>query len=549
MIITHKLKPMDLASRGVPQRVDVMQDDKYSRNLQISLYENGTIWQIPRDVVAVIRYKKSDGTGGNYSELPDGTTAYEISGNVITIALEPKVCADPGLVILAVGLIQNNTEVNTFTIDVVVQPNPGISAEPENPFVVDTSNANATASDMEYGVTAYVKGEKITGTIPVVSEIVKSEPTVAEVHLSGYEITKGQGVASKPSDCSTTKYGTYEITSDGYFVLSGSGTNLAGYCYLTGQTTNAKSIYYYNFSGASTKYYLWTLSDTATGESGDYINVSTTQSEADGKTIIQPSTKIIHMVDRSVFGDATAADVAKGKTFTSTSGLKVTGSLVSSGGIDTSKANASATDILSGKTAYVKGEKVTGTIESKAAATYTPSTANQTISAGKYLSGTQTIKGDANLVSGNIKSGVSIFGVSGTLAASNSGKYAWEKYEVLNYEITKTSIGTTAPSDISSAKYGEYSITSDGYFVLSGSSYVGGYHYITGQSSNAKSIYYELYNPLGNNSYHLWTLSDERIEDTKGRKLGYVVSNISSDYPDDGVQNGYWYVKVTEQGV
>lgn len=51
----------------------------------------------------------------------------------------------------------------------------------------------------------------------------------------------------------------------------------------------------------------------------------------------------------------------------------------------------------------------------KATATYTPSTTNQTISAGTYLTGVQTIKGDANLIAGNIKSGVSIFGVSGTL--------------------------------------------------------------------------------------------------------------------------------------
>lgn len=50
----------------------------------------------------------------------------------------------------------------------------------------------------------------------------------------------------------------------------------------------------------------------------------------------------------------------------------------------------------------------------KAAQTYTPTTADQTIAAGQYLAGAQTIKGDANLVAGNIKSGVTIFGVAGT---------------------------------------------------------------------------------------------------------------------------------------
>lgn len=93
-------------------------------------------------------------------------------------------------------------------------------------------------------------------------------------------------------------------------------------------------------------------------------------------------------------------------------------------GIDTSDATAIASDILSDKTAYAKGQKLIGSILSLDAATITPGIAAQTIAAGKYLAGDQTIAGDANLIAENIKSGVSIFGVSGSLSSPGISPYA-----------------------------------------------------------------------------------------------------------------------------
>ena len=73
---------------------------------------------------------------------------------------------------------------------------------------------------------------------------------------------------------------------------------------------------------------------------------------------------------------------------------------------------------VSSGTAGNSSVSLTASVTTLAAASYTPTTANITIASGAYLTGTQTILGDSNLVAGNIKSGVSIFGVNGSYTGS-----------------------------------------------------------------------------------------------------------------------------------
>ena len=69
---------------------------------------------------------------------------------------------------------------------------------------------------------------------------------------------------------------------------------------------------------------------------------------------------------------------------------------------------------ISSGTAASSSVSLTASVPTKAAATITPGTSNQTIASGTYLTGTQTIQGDADLVSGNIVAGKNIFGVAGS---------------------------------------------------------------------------------------------------------------------------------------
>ena len=105
------------------------------------------------------------------------------------------------------------------------------------------------------------------------------------------------------------------------------------------------------------------------------------------------------------------------------------------------KITATATQAAS----YVTAGTKTGTKQMtvQAAKTWTPGTSNQTLASGRYLTGTQTIKGDANLKAANIVKGVSIFGVTGTAETGGGGSNADLDALIAN---TVTSITSQAAS-------------------------------------------------------------------------------------------------------
>ena len=123
-------------------------------------------------------------------------------------------------------------------------------------------------------------------------------------------------------------------------------------------------------------------------------------------------------------------------------------------GLDTSDATATTSDILVSKTAYANGEKITGIIPELNTQSYTPSTATQLISKEQYIKGDQIILGDSNLIPGNIKAGISIFGVDGTYKGGTAGT---------NIEVMKCS-SMTKTSEVL-AKYGNLvQVSNDGAY-------------------------------------------------------------------------------------
>ena len=131
---------------------------------------------------------------------------------------------------------------------------------------------------------------------------------------------------------------------------------------------------------------------------------------ASGATVTAPAGFYSSSASKSVAsGSATAPATISGTSATVSTG---TNTITLSKTISVTP-TVSAGYVASG-TAGNSSVSLTASVTTKGATTYTPGTSNQTIASGTYLTGAQTISGDANLVAGNIVSGVSIFGVSGS---------------------------------------------------------------------------------------------------------------------------------------
>jgi hypothetical protein len=131
-MITTDIIDIDLASHGAGHVVNAVQNDKYSRNIVVNLYFNGSRFLIPDGTTVVASYNKPDGTGGIYDSMPDESIAWEIDGNSVTVALAPQVLTVAGMVNFSITLIQGKFEISVFSISIHVHPFPSFTAQSED---------------------------------------------------------------------------------------------------------------------------------------------------------------------------------------------------------------------------------------------------------------------------------------------------------------------------------------------------------------------------------------------------------------------------------
>lgn len=125
-------------------------------------------------------------------------------------------------------------------------------------------------------------------------------------------------------------------------------------------------------------------------------------------------------------GDTISADkLLAGITAHDKSGAPITGSCAFD--VDSTDATAAVAEILLGKTAYARGQKLTGTMPNKGSVTLEIATADQeaTIPQGYHDGGGKAVISaaeKAKLIADNIREGVTILGVEGSMSGSEDMK-------------------------------------------------------------------------------------------------------------------------------
>ena len=136
MDVVHKIS-VDFGKEQIPQRISVMQNDS-ARKIEVSLYENGAVWNVPAGTSAYLAFRRPDGKNIKSISLEGGSPVVTFNENVATIQIPPELTFIDGDVPAVVVFVDaNEKQIATFPTWVQVRENPSVESADDETIAPD----------------------------------------------------------------------------------------------------------------------------------------------------------------------------------------------------------------------------------------------------------------------------------------------------------------------------------------------------------------------------------------------------------------------------
>lgn len=309
-------------------------------------------------------------------------------------------------------------EVEGITADKIVKGNIifGVEGTAEGGSGIDTSDATATSDNITVNKTAYVNGEKITGTLKFAGIYIAESmlPSGSEYHDSFAIINQEVDYPTRPGNysdyCILNNNGTiylmqFDATESHKLYIQKSQ-----YTWSTTNYGNRKTIYWWKLNAANNTW-VTHMSGYSCGQMLENTSFA---------NYIESTFQLIDIED-GVSSRPVLRDVKERELILPELWLNAAGTWRKEL-VDTTDGNRDASKLLSGYSMYAYNQKISGTMPNNGSLEYNPTTTTQFIPTG-YTSGGVINAVDAtideNIVPENIKKGVTILGIEGTAIFGN----------------------------------------------------------------------------------------------------------------------------------